>query len=142
MSPDPKDDFDSGAREIIATYRAEKKLLPGFGRHLHRPDDPRSPLIFAVAEENGPCGRHVKAILDFSNIVDDSFGRHVTINLTGAMGAVLADMDMPTDVIRGFAVVSREAGLLRHILEEQKDPAARFIWEQAEAAINHIAGRK
>lgn len=136
------DDFDATARDTIAAYRAEKKLLPGFGHHLHRPDDPRSPVIFEVAERNGLAGKHVEAIGAFSKIVDDSFGRHVTINVTGAIGAVLADMEIPTEVIRGIAVVSRAAGLVGHILEESKDPAARFIWEQTEKSINHTAGTK
>ncbi len=38
-------------------------------------------------------------------------------------------MGVPTAVMRGFAVISRAAGLVAHIVEEQQSPSGRFIWE-------------
>jgi citrate synthase len=37
--------------------------------------------------------------------------------------------------MRGIAVVSRSAGLVGHIREEQLDPSARLIWESVSEAI-------
>jgi citrate synthase len=37
--------------------------------------------------------------------------------------------------MRGMAVVSRAAGLVGHIREEQMDPSARHIWNTVSAHI-------
>jgi citrate synthase len=37
--------------------------------------------------------------------------------------------------MRGIAVVSRAAGLVGHIREEQLDPAARHIWDLASSGL-------
>lgn len=39
----------AAARRIAEEHRAARKPLPGFGHHLHRPDDPRSIRLFQVA---------------------------------------------------------------------------------------------
>jgi citrate synthase len=32
-------------------------------------------------------------------------------------------------IMRGFAVISRAAGLVAHVMEEQQNPAGRHIWD-------------
>jgi citrate synthase len=45
--------------------------------------------------------------------------------------------------MRGFAVISRAAGLVAHIVEEQQSPSGRFIWDTVEHAIPYVgAGGK
>ena len=44
-----------------------------------------------------------------------------------------------TSVMRGFAVISRAAGLVAHIVEEQKSPSGRFIWNTIEHAIPFVS---
>src|SRR5256885_7275412 len=55
-----------------------------------------------------------------------------TINATGAVAALLGEIGVPTAVMRGFAVISRAAGLVAHVVEEQQSPSGRFIWETVE----------
>ena len=42
---------------------------------------------------------------------------------------------MPAEIMRGFALISRCAGLVGHVYEEQQKPAMRAIWEAAEKAV-------
>ena len=37
--------------------------------------------------------------------------------------------------MRGFAIISRAAGLVAHLAEEQRNPAGRFIWELVDENI-------
>jgi citrate synthase len=38
--------------------------------------------------------------------------------------------------MRGFAVLSRAAGLIAHIAEEQRDPSGRYIWDLVDKSIS------
>ncbi|EDM69879.1 hypothetical protein RAZWK3B_10967 [Roseobacter sp. AzwK-3b] len=123
------------AAEIVREHRARKAHLPGFGHHLHKPDDPRALKLLEIGEAECPNPRHLKALRTLSAAVDAEFQRHITINATGATAALLGDMDIPVELMRGFAVISRAAGLVAHIAEEQRKPSGRFIWETIDKAI-------
>ena len=123
------------AKAVAQRYRAAKQPIPGFGHPHHKPDDPRSPRLIALAEEAGVPGRHHRALRLLAAEVDAALGRHLTINATGAIAALLGEIGVPREVARGVAVVSRAAGLVGHIREEQLDPSARHIWDVAAAAV-------
>ncbi len=123
------------AAEAAAVVAEARGPLPGFGDDVHKPDDPRTPRLFAVAREHGVAGRHIAAIEALSTALDAAKQRHITINATGAIAAVLGDAGVPAAIMRGFALISRCAGLVGHVAEEQRDPAMRSIWEAAERAV-------
>lgn len=116
------------AKVIAQRVRAAKQPIPGFGHPHHKPDDPRSPRLLAVAEEAGVPGRYIRALRLLAMEVDAAWGRHLTINATGAVAALLGEIGVPREVMRGIAVVSRAAGLVGHIREEQLEPSARHMW--------------
>jgi len=62
-------------------------------------------------------------------------GRPITLNATGAVAALLGELGIPTRVMRGFAVISRAAGLVAHMVEEQQSPSGRLIRDTVEPAI-------
>lgn len=134
------DDQAATARDIIARYRKAKKSLPGFGHPQHRPDDPRSMRLFEIAREGGLTGKYIEAIQLLSREIDQAFGRHLTINTTGAIAAVLGDLGVPDAIMRGFAVVSRSAGLVAHLKEENDQQVAAYLTEFAEHDIQYVKG--
>jgi len=123
------------AAAIADRLRAERKPAHGFGHPHHKPDDPRSPRLFEVALREGVPGRHIAALQTLSREIDRAFGRHLTINATGAIAAVLGEIGIPQPVMRGIAVISRAAGLVGHIWEERQRPSARWIWNTVEHGI-------
>ncbi len=131
------------ARKIAEEHRSARKPLPGFGHHMHKPDDPRSIVLFELAESQGIAGRHIGAIKTLSGAIDETYGKHITINATGAIAACLGDCGVPAAIMRGFAIITRCAGLVGHIREEQEKPAMRAIWEAADRAVPYdgAAGR-
>ena len=131
------DGIEAGARAVAQRHRDGRLTLPGFGHHLHRPDDPRPPRLFAVAEQAGVPGRHIAALRALSKAVDEVYGRHITINATGAIAAVLGEIDLPPEIMRGIAVISRCAGLVGHIREEQQHPTARKLWDMVEHTVEY-----
>jgi len=132
-------DKEAAARDIADEYRSARKPIPGFGHHMHKPDDPRTPKLFALAEAEGLRGDHVAALRTLSAAVDERFGKHLTINATGAIAALLGEIDFPASVMRGVAVISRSAGLVAHIAEEQQTPSMRYMWEMVEEGVPYDA---
>jgi citrate synthase len=120
---------------VVAEHRKSRTPVPGFGHDTHTPDDPRTPRLFALAHEHGVAGPHLVAAMDLSTALDAALGRHLTLNATGAVAAVLADCGVPPEIMRGFALVARCAGLIGHIHEEQHDPALPSIWDAAARAV-------
>jgi len=128
--------IEAAARREIQAIRDTRSMLPGFGHHLHRPDDPRTPKLFDVAmAQDGIKGTYIDALKTIGRVVDEIYGKHLTINATGAVSAVLMEIGVPPHIMRGFAVISRAAGLVAHIAEEHDCPTARKIWDDTEHAI-------
>lgn len=128
-------DTEAYCREVVAQHRAQKKALPGFGHPFHKPDDPRPHRLFTIAREAGCDGRYIALLQQLSVELDRAMGRHLTINATGAIAALLLEIDLPPQVMRSVAVVSRSGGLAGHLAEERETHAARRIWQLVEEHI-------
>jgi len=129
------EDPDRYCAQVVEEHRAAKKPVPGFGHAFHKPDDPRTPRLLSIAAEEGLSGKYVDLLQRLAVAVDRAAGRHLTINATGAIGALLLEIGIPPEVCRGVAVVSRSGGLVGHILEEQRTRSARFITKLAKEHI-------
>lgn len=127
--------------QTLRQLQSSGQPVPGFGHHIHRPDDPRVPRLLAIAREAGCAGRHTDLLMVLSSTLDEHKGHHVTVNATGAVAAVLSDIGFPWWIMRGFALISRCAGLVGHLLEEHERPVARKLWDLADAAVPYDGPR-
>ncbi len=108
--------------EIVASHRAQKRFIPGFGHPYYKPEDPRAARLFEIARANGAEGNYIELVQMLGEEIDKAAGRHLTLNVTGALGAVLNEIGFPVDVMRSVAVIGRAAGLVAHIHEEKQNP--------------------
>lgn len=127
---------------LVSSRLAAGESIPGFGHHIHRPDDPRTPRLLQIAQEAGTAGAHCELLTTLSTVMDEAKGKHVTVNVTGAVAAVLSDLGYPWQIMRGFSLVARSAGLVGHILEEQTAPLGREIWDLVERAVPYTGTLK
>lgn len=125
-------DANAYLRDVVADHRARKEALPGFGHPIHKPDDPRPARLFAIAAEAGCEGRYIRLLERLSIELDQAAGRHITINATGAIAALLLGIGVQPDSMRGIAVISRAGGLPGHLAEERRTHSARKIWKLVE----------
>lgn len=123
------------AARTVAEHRSQKKRVPGFGHPHYAPDDPRALRLFDVAANAGCSGRYIDLIKLLGEEVDRAMGRHLTLNVTGAMAAVLSEIGFPVEAMRGVAVVGRAAGLVAHIYEEKQTGLARSLIEFADREV-------
>lgn len=130
------------ADRIVADHRAAGRIIPGLGHPIHKPIDPRTPRLFAIARATGFSGRYVDLMRLVARRAAKAYGRALPINATGAIGAICCEMRLPWQVCRGLGVMARAVGLVGHILEESRRPIAQEVWHRVEEeATAHARGR-
>jgi citrate synthase len=130
--PKPATDLEAAARTVVADFRARKASIPGIGHPMHTPVDPRTPRLFEIARENGLAGSYVALMQAIQAEAERASGRILPLNATGAMGALVCELDIDWRLARGIAVIGRAVGLVGHIAEELRNPIAREVWERVE----------
>lgn len=126
----PKPDLEALAQQVVADHRATKRPIGGLGHPIHKPIDPRTPRLFAIAADNGFSGRFVQLMEAISAEASRSYGRVLPVNATGAIGAIASELGIPWQVTRGLAVMARAIGLVGHVQEELEEPIAAEIWSR------------
>jgi citrate synthase len=129
---DQRADLQALARQVVARHKERKRPIAGLGHPIHKPVDPRTPRLFAIAADNGFSGRYVKLMELISEEAERTYGRALPVNATGAIGAIASELEIPWQVSRGLAVMARAIGLVGHIQEEVKEPLAAEIWSRIE----------
>jgi citrate synthase len=112
---------------------AENKRMPGLGHPIHKPIDPRTTRLFELARETGFYGRYCTLMQAIAN------ERNITLNATGAIGALACELGLDWKVVKGLGVMARAVGLVGHILEETRQPIAEALWHRTEEeATRHL----
>ena len=110
------------AKQIIA----ESKRIPGLGHPLHKPVDPRTARLFEIARETGHYGKYCKLMEEIAR------EKNLTLNATGAIGALACELGLDWRAVRGIGVLARAIGLVGHLLEESRNPMAEEVWFRIE----------
>jgi citrate synthase len=131
-------EYDDVARAAIAERRAAGGLVPGLGHHLHKDGDPRSPVLIAIAREEGLYGPHLALFEAVGRVAPAVLGRSLPLNGAGTCGAVLADLGLPAPMLRGVVLLARCAGLLGHLAEEMRRPVAGDIFHEVESHAVYV----
>jgi citrate synthase len=129
-APDSSDQagWDAIALAAVQQATAAKRLIPGLGHPVHKVTDPRTPVLYRIAAEEGLVGPHLLLFEAIGRVHPQVLGRRLPLNGAGVCGAALADLGLPPSLLRGFALLARTAGLLGHIAEEQRTPIANEMY--------------
>ncbi len=120
----PADDagWDELALAAVRQTKAAHRFVPGLGHPVHKVVDPRTPVLIAIAEQEGLRGPHLRLFEAIGRVHEQVLGRRLPLNGAGVCGAALADLGLPVELLRGFALLARAAGLLGQIAEERRRP--------------------
>ena len=118
----PTDDagFDALARDAVTKAHAEHRFVPGLGHPVHKVQDPRTPVLIRIADEERLRGPHLRLFEAIGRVHPAVLGKALPLNGAGVCGAALADLGLPVEMLRGFALLARAAGLLGHLAEERR----------------------
>jgi citrate synthase len=123
------------ARAIVERFRKDRKPIPGYGHPVHKNGDPRVARLAEIASEAGVQGGYIEAMYLLGDTINEITGKTLVINASAAMGAVMAEVDIPPAIMRGLVIVSRAAGLVGHLQEEMQEPASPHIWDLVERGV-------
>jgi citrate synthase len=139
--PVPTDDagFDALALAAVTRARAARQFVPGLGHPVHKVTDPRTPALIKIAGEEGLRGPHLRLFEAIGRVHPQVLGRTLPLNGAGTCGAALADLGLPPDLLRGFALLARCAGLLGQLAEEQRRPVGMDIYLTVEHNAEYLS---
>ncbi|MEV1202953.1 citryl-CoA lyase, partial [Microbispora rosea] len=128
--PLPSDDagWDALALETVRARRQARRFIPGLGHHVHKEGDPRTPRLLEIAAEENLVGPHLSLFAAIGRVHPEVLGRTLPLNGAGVCGAALADLGLPLELLRGFALLARTAGLIGQLAEELRRPVANEIF--------------
>jgi len=134
-----QESIDSGADAATAVREriASGRRVPGLGHPIHKVEDPRTPVIYAIAEEAGKLGPQLRLLREVAEAHREQTGKALPINGAGVGGAALADLGFPPSLVRGFALLARTAGVLGHIAEEIEHPIGMEIYKEIDARATY-----
>jgi citrate synthase len=137
--PSTPQEWDALALEALTAERATGRLVPGLGHTLHKDGDPRTPVLLRLARDEGVYGPHLELFEAVGRVHPTLLGRTLPLNGAGTCGAALADLGFDADILRGFALLARTAGLLGHLAEEQRQPIGLQLYADVERATDYQA---
>ena len=126
-----------GVAKMLSTDSIPAGRIPGLGHPLHKPVDPRAVRLFEIARETGFYGKYCKRMEQIAK------EKKLTLNATGAIGALACELGLDWKCVRGLGVMARAVGLVGHLLEETREPMAYEIWQRMEEeASRHLKPKK
>lgn len=128
--PDTDAALGAVAEAAVRALLDAGRRVPGLGHPVHKDVDPRVPRLYELAAETGVLGPHMRLLEAVRAANEKVSGRRLPINGAGAAGAALADLGLPAEAARGFALLARTAGLVGHLAEEAEQPLGMPLYRE------------
>jgi citrate synthase len=131
-------EWDELALETVRATRADGRYVPGLGHPVHKEEDPRTPVLIKIATDEGLRGPHLQLFEAIGRVHDQVLGRRLPLNGAGVCGAALADLGLPVELLRGFALLARTAGLLGQLAEERRRPIGMAVYRTVDGNAMYV----
>lgn len=123
--------LNNAAKELVIEYRDRRQKLSGLGHRLHTAD-PRTKRLLELAKDCGVAGNGVASLLALKQAFIDVTGKTLPINVDGALGAILYDLEIPPHLGNAFFMIARTPGLIAQITEEkEREKPMRVIYPRS-----------
>jgi citrate synthase len=108
--------IEAAAVETVADSVAARRRLPGLGHRVHTVD-PRSEVLFGLAEQHGIAGDGVRFMRALHGEACARI-KPIALNIDGALAALLYDMGCTPLFARFIFIIGRAGGLTAQVMEE------------------------
>ena len=112
---------------------ADGRRVPGLGHPVHKDQDPRTPRIYAIAEETGLLGRApAAAAAGGRRPPRRERARRCRSTAPASRAPRWPTSASRAELLRGFALLARTAGLLGHLAEEMERPLGMPLYREVD----------
>lgn len=123
---------------VLDIWRERRGRIPGLGHPMHKEAEPRAVVVRRLALKLDGWRAHGRMLDAVEAHLGETKGRVIPINLAGALGAVLADLEFDPLIIGGLGALTYGMALLAHVTEEIREGVPLRIIPDALGA--HYAG--
>jgi citrate synthase len=109
------------AKRVLEVWFERRGAVPGLGHPMHKGAEPRAVSVRKLALELDGWREHGRMLDAVEAELESSKGRRIPINLAGALGALLTDLEFDPLVIGGLGALGYGVALLAHIAEEVRE---------------------
>jgi citrate synthase len=106
---------------VMRVWAERRGRVPGLGHPLHKSAEPRAVTVRRLALQLDGWREHGHMLDAIEAHLAETKGRKIPVNLAGALGAILADLDFDPLIIGGLGALGYGMALLAHITEEIRD---------------------
>ena len=131
---------EHGIESLNDSHFTPKKRILGLGHPHYKHTDPRTDQLFAMAKDAGLSTEYQDVMYRVQTAVHDTLGKHLVINIDGAIATLLLDLGFPPEAGNALFALARMGGMIAHILEEKtvEKPVRRIDEEDIEFVPPHI----
>lgn len=109
------------AERAVDIWLERRGVVPGLGHPLHKTAEPRAVTVRRLAQQYSGWRQHGQLLDAIEAELEKRKGKRLPINLAGAIGAVVADLNFDPLIIGGLGALSYGMALLAHITEEIRE---------------------
>lgn len=115
---------------LLKKLKEQKIRIPGYG-HVILEDDLRANQLLQIAKRLGFYKKHCQLAEKVEEELNKISSKKLPLNIDGALGAIISDMDFEWPMAKMFFIIARTPGLLMQIYEEMKnDEGLRRLEEE------------
>jgi citrate synthase len=104
------------AEEVIADFEEHGQRVPGIGHPVYEVD-PRTNVLFDMADDVLPIDKHMTLIREVSRLLSEKKGKPMPVNVDGAIGTIVATLGVAPEIADALFLTARTAGLVSHARE-------------------------
>lgn len=101
----------SSVADIVTDVFAKRERVPGFG-HMEYAVDPRAMKLAELAKRQLATAPHVMFALEVAEELTRQKGKPLPLNIDGALGAIMSDLQAPAELADALFLVARSVGLI------------------------------
>jgi citrate synthase len=116
-----------GIESLRTTHLAQHRRIHGLGHPQYKLSDPRADQLIEIAKAEGLPTIYQSCLFAVQKFMYEEIGKHLPINIDGAIAAILLDMGFPPAAGSGLFAVAKAAGMIAHILEEYQEKPVRML---------------
>ena len=120
--------WDALALDTVTRQRDARSSSRGWATTCTKKATPAPRGCSQIAAEEDLFGPHLSLFAAIGRVHPEVLGKTLPLNGAGVCGAALADLSLPLELLRGFALLARTAGLIGQLAEELRHPVANEVF--------------